>query len=158
MVDAFVTKQNELLAPLIGEWSMAMVMPGQAVPEKLPDIGARVTFEWMGEKAFVLQRWRVPIPDAPDGLAVLGWDEDRGTFLQHYFDERGVARVYEMRFEGSVWKMERTRPDFSPFEFSQRFTGTFSHDGSRIDGTWEIAEDHKTWRKDFDLIYSRVSS
>ena len=151
-----VKKQNHLLEPLIGEWSMAMVMPGQEVPHELPDVGARVTFEWMGERAFVLERWRVPIAGAPGGLAVLGWDEGRGTFLQHYFDERGVARVYEMSLGAGVWKMERTRPDFSPFDFSQRFTGTFNDDGSRIDGAWEIAEDHRTWRKDFDLIYSRV--
>ena len=148
--------ENELLGPLLGEWSLAMVMPGERMPEKLPDIGARVTFEWMGDKAFVLERWTVPIPEAPDGLAVIGWDEGRGTFLQHYFDERGVARVYEMSFEGGTWKMERTKPDFSPFEFSQRFTGTFSADGKRIDGTWEISHDHKTWEKDFDLIYTRV--
>ena len=156
MAGDVVKKQNQLLEPLIGEWSMAMVMPGQEVPHELPDVGARVTFEWMGERAFVLERWRVPIAGAPGGLAVLGWDEGRGTFLQHYFDERGVARVYEMSLEAGLWKMERTRPDFSPFDFSQRFTGRFSGDGSRIDGTWEIAEDHRTWRKDFDLIYSRL--
>lgn len=156
MPDDAVTKQNALLEPLIGEWLMAIVMPGQQVPEEVPDIGARLTFEWMGQKAFVLQRWHVPIPEAPDGLALLGWDKGRGTFLQHYFDERGVARVYEMSFQAGVWKLERTKPDFSPFEFSQRFSGIFSRDGSRIDGTWEIAEDHKTWRKDFDTIYRRV--
>jgi hypothetical protein len=150
-------KPNERLEPLIGKWSMAVVMPGQEMAKEPADIGARVTFEWMGEKAFVLERWSVPIPEAPDGLAVLGWDEGRGTFLQHYFDERGVARIYEMSFEAGVWKMERTKPDFSPFDFSQRFTGALSGDGSRIQGTWEIADDHKTWRKDFDLIYSRVS-
>jgi hypothetical protein len=55
-----------------------------------------------------------------------------------------------------VWKLERTKPDFSPFDFSQRFVGTLSEDGRRIDGTWEIAHDHGTWEKDFDLIYSRV--
>ena len=98
----------------------------------------------------------MPIPEAPDGLAILGWDEGRATFLQHYFDERGVARVYEMAFDGGVWRLERNRLDFSPFAFSQRFTGTLSADGSRIDGTWEIAEDHQTWKKDFDLIYRRV--
>src|SRR4029450_3978620 len=75
-----VKKQNYLLEPLIGEWSMAMVMPGQEVPHELPDVGARVTFEWMGERAFVLERWRVPIAGAPGGLAVLGWDEGRGKF------------------------------------------------------------------------------
>ena len=34
--------------------------------------------------------------------------------------------------------------DFSPFEFSQRFSGTFADGGRRINGTWEIANDHKT--------------
>lgn len=149
-------KENDRLQPLIGEWSLAMVMPGQERPAQLPDIGARVTFEWLGEQAFVVERWTVPVPEAPDGVAVIGWDEGQGTFLQHYFDTRGVARVYEMSFGDGVWKLERTRPDFSPFEFSQRFIGTFSADGKRIEGTWEIAHDHKTWEKDFDLIYSRV--
>ena len=151
---AQTSERNEQLAPLIGEWSMAMIMPGQEEP---PDIGARVTFEWMGDKAFVLERWTVPIPEAPDGLALIGWDEGRGTFLQHYFDERGVARVYEMGFAGGVWTLERTKPDFSAFDFSQRFTGTFSDDGNRIEGTYEIAHDHRTWEKDFDGIYTRVA-
>ena len=87
---------------------------------------------------------------------MIGWDEGRATFLQHYFDERGVARIYEMSLEGGVWKLERTKPDFSPFEFSQRFIGTFTNDGKRIDGTWQIGRDHNTWAKDFDLIYTRV--
>lgn len=148
--------ENERLEPLIGEWSMAMVMPGDETPDELPDTGARVTFEWLGEKAFVVQRWTVPIPEAPGGIAVIGWDDDRGTFLQHYFDERGVARVYEMTFEGGVWRLQRAKEDYSPFEFSQRFTGHLSNNGKRIDGTWEIAKDHKTWEKDFDLIYTWV--
>jgi hypothetical protein len=83
-----VKKQNQLLEPLIGEWRMAMVMPGQEGPDELPDIGARVTFEWMGEQAFVLERWRVPIPGAPNGLGVLGWDEGRGTRRRHRCDSR----------------------------------------------------------------------
>jgi hypothetical protein len=130
-------------------------MPGEDRPDPPPDTGARVTFEWLGDKAFLLERWTIPIPEAPDGLAIIGWDEGRGTYLQHYFDTRGVARVYEMSFEGGVWKLERTKPDFSPFEFSQRFIGTLTDDG-RIEGTWEIAHDHATWEKDFDLIYTRV--
>jgi hypothetical protein len=148
---------NDRLLPLIGEWSMAMVRPGQERPAALPDFGARVTFEWMGAKAFVVQRWTVPVPEAPDGVAMIAWDVGRETFLQHYFDDRGVARVYEMSFDGRLWKLERTKPDFSPLEFSQRFTGKFSADGKTIDGTWEIASDHRTWKKDFDLIYTRVS-
>jgi hypothetical protein len=150
-------EQNARLQPLIGEWSLAMVMPGDDTPDELPDIGARVIFEWMGDRAFLLERWTIPIHEAPDGLAIIGWDEKRGTFLQHYFDERAVARVYEMSFDDGTWKLERTAGDFSPFDFSQRFTGRFSGDVSRINGTWEIANDHVTWEKDFDLIYTRVA-
>ena len=67
--------ENHRLEPLIGEWSMAVVPPGEKRPEELPDIGARVTFEWMGEKAFVIERWTVPIPEAPNGLAMIGWEK-----------------------------------------------------------------------------------
>jgi hypothetical protein len=148
--------QNARLEPLVGEWSVALVMPGQERPAELPDIGARVAFEWMGEKAFLVERWTVPVPGAPDGIALIGWDEGRATFLQHYFDDRGVARVYEMVFGGGVWRLERTKADWGAFEFSQRFTGTFAAGGDEIAGTWEIAEDHRTWRKDFDLIYTRL--
>ena len=150
-------ERNVRLEPLVGEWSLAMVMPGDESPSPAPDVGARATFEWMGDKAFLLERWTVPIPEAPDGLAVIGWDEGRGTFLQHYFDERGVARVYEMSFEDGVWRLERLKPDFSPYDFAQRFTGRLTVNGSRIDGTWEIAEDKVTWAKDFDLNYTRLS-
>ena len=140
-------KENEQLEPLIGEWRMAVVMPGEKRPDPLPDIGARVTFDWLGASAFVIERWTVPVPEAPDGLAMIGWDAARGTFLQHYFDTRGVARIYEMSLAGGVWKLTRTKPDFSPFEFSQRFTGTFVDGGRRIEGTWELADDHKTWER-----------
>ena len=129
-----------------------MLLPGV----ELPDVDARVTFEWVGDQAFVLERWTVPIPEAPDGLAVIRWDDGRGTFLQHFFDERGVARVYEMTLVGGVWTLERRKPDFSDFNFSQRFSGMFTDNGKRIDGTFEIAHDHVTWEKDFDVVYTRV--
>ena len=141
------------LEPFIGEWSLTMVPPGQ---DPMPDVGARLTFEWGPGDRFLIERWTVPVPEAPDGIAVIGFDEGRGTLLQHYFDSRGVARVYEMGFDDGVWTLSRTKEDFSPYEFSQRFRGTFSDDGRTIDGTWEIANDKKTWEKDFDLIYNRV--
>ena len=69
------------------------------------------------------------MPEAPDGLAIIGFDEGRGTFLQHYFDSRGIARVYAMSLEDGVWTLWRDAPDFLTLEFAQRYTGTFSDDG-----------------------------
>src|SRR5687767_9569246 len=83
----------EALRPLVGEWLMVPTFTG------LPPIdgGAQVTFEWLPGERFLIQRWEVPIPEAPDGLAVIGPDPERGGgYLQHYFDTRGVARVYKM--------------------------------------------------------------
>ena len=141
------------LQPLVGEWRMV------AVFENLPptDADARVTFEWLPGETFLVERWQIPVPEAPDGIAIIGADPERpGGYLQHYFDSRGVARVYKMSFEDGVWKLWRESADFSPLDFSQRYTGTFSDDGKTIAGRWEISHDHETWEHDFDLTYSRA--
>jgi hypothetical protein len=141
------------LQPLVGEWRMV------AVFENVPptDADARVTFEWLPGERFLVERWQIPVPEAPDGIAVIGADpESDGNYLQHYFDSRGVARVYKMSLENGVWKLWRESADFSPLDFSQRYTGTFSDDGKTIAGRWEISHDHETWEHDFDLTYSRA--
>jgi hypothetical protein len=74
-----------------------------------------------------------------------------------YFDARGVARVYEMTFVDSVWQLWRTWADFSPLAFSQRFTGTFSDDGTTIAGCWETSNDGSNWAHDFALLYVKVA-
>jgi len=141
------------LTPLVGEWRLLAAF-GDAPPA---DVGARVTFEWLPGGRFLVQRWEVPIPEAPDGIAVIGPDPGRaGGYLQHYFDSRGVARVYRMSLEDGVWRLWRDEPDLSPLDFSQRFTGTFSDDGATIEGAWEICHDGTTWEHDFDLIYRKV--
>jgi hypothetical protein len=140
------------LEPLVGEWTMTAVF--KDIPPA--DAGARVTFEWMPGERFLIERWEIPIPEAPDGIAIIGADPEReGRYLQHYFDSRGVARVYKMSFENGVWRLWRDEPDFSPLTFSQRFTGTFADDGQTISGAWEICHDGKTWEHDFDLTYAR---
>jgi hypothetical protein len=135
------------LEPLVGEWTMEAGPPGGPAWEG----EARVSFEWLGD-AYLIERWTVEQPEAPDGIAVIGPDESGESFVQHYFDSRGVARVYSMSLEEGVWKLWRDGEDFS-----QRFSGTFSDDGQRIDGRWEIAHDGENWETDFDLTYIKVS-
>lgn len=131
------------LEPFIGEWSL----PG----------GGRTVFEWLPGGQFAIQRWEVPDPAVPDGIAIIGFDPSRGTYLQHYFDSRGVARVYEMGFSDGVWTLRRESADFSPLDFSQRFTGTFNDDGKTIAGRWESSGDGSSWEHDFDLTYTKVT-
>jgi hypothetical protein len=143
----------EALAPFVGEWRILAALG----KEPFADIGARVSFEWLSGERFLLERWEIPLPEAPDGIAIIGADpESEGNYLQHYFDSRGVARVYKMSVEDGVWKLWRAEPDFSPLDFSQRFTGTFSADGRTIAGRWEMCHDGTTWEHDFDLTYTRA--
>jgi hypothetical protein len=148
----------ERLAPYIGEWRMQAVFP-DALPTQTTEaqVPARTVFEWLSGQQFVVQRWEVSDPAAPDGIAIIGWDRGRGTYVQHYFDSRGVARLYEMSFADGVWKLSRTTPDFSPLDFSQRYTGTFSDEGRTIRGRWESSSDGVRWEHDFELIYTKAS-
>ena len=96
----------EALKPLVGEWRLV------ATFKDMPpaDIGARATFAWLPGERFLIQRWEVPTPEAPDGIAIIGSDPARaGSYLQHYFDTRGVARVYKMSFENGSGNCGATR-------------------------------------------------
>ena len=134
----------EHLRPLVGEWDVG-VAGGPAM--------GWTTWEWMepGE-SFLVQRWGSEPPEFPNGVAVIGPDPSGDGLLQHYFDSRGVHRVYGMSLEDGVLRWWRTGDDD---DFHQRFEGTFTADGSAIEGAWWIAEDRATWEHDFDLTYRR---
>jgi hypothetical protein len=140
-----------LLAPFLGEWQLETSLgpPGA--------VRARSVFEWALDGRFLVERSEVDLPEAPDGLSVVGADAARGGYLQHYFDSRGVVRLYAMTFDGRVWTLRREDADFSPLDFAQRYTGEFSDDGTRITGRWEIRHPGRDWETDFDLSYVRVA-
>ena len=141
------TVARERLEALVGAWTLEAGPPsGPPWPG-----GGRVTFEWLDGVPLLIGRTRIELPEAPDSISVIGCDGLNDTYYQLYTDERDVQRVYEMSLREGVWKLWR---DGDPF--SQRFTGSFSDDGKTITGRWEIAEDGKTWRTDFDLTYTKV--
>jgi hypothetical protein len=133
---------GEALSALVGSWTIEISHPRD--PSNV--IAGRAQFEWLDGGHFVVERWEIDNPDFPSGLAVC----DAGT--QHYFDSRGVARVYEMSIGDGEWKLLREGDDFS-----QRFTGRFGDGGSVIDGYWEIAPDGSTFERDFDLTFRKVT-
>lgn len=141
----------ERLNPFVGEWDLEPSFPHP------PGTRARAVFEWALAGSFLVQRAEISVPEAPDSFSLIGADPAGEAFLQHYFDSRGVARVYAMTFDDGVWTLLRNSPDFSDLNFWQRYTGTFSEDGNTIDGRWEMSRDEgATWEKDFDLVYTRL--
>ena len=134
------------LEALVGRWDLTSSLGPPGAP-----VQAETTFEWLEGRKFLIQRWHVDHPDAPDGIAVIGFDEEKGTYLQHYFDSRGIARTYEMSLQGGTWRLERRAPDFS-----QRYAGVFDDSGDTISGSWELSTDGTNWEHDFDLTYRRA--
>jgi hypothetical protein len=91
------------------------------------------------------------------GIAIIGDDPAGDGYLQHYFDTRGVARVYRMEIDGRVWRLRREEPDFSEFNFAQRGEGRFSEDGKMIEGHWEMKKPGKSdYSLDFEWTYRRI--
>lgn len=138
---------NGDLAVFVGEWQLTVDLPGAE------DVRGRVVFDLMGD--VLVQRTTVPVPQAPDSCCVM-MHRDGGGFVQHYFDSRGVARRYDMTFDGRTWTLERTKADVTPLDFRQRFVGTLADDSSTFTGEWQASDDGREWRRDFGLAYRRM--
>jgi hypothetical protein len=137
------------LEPLVGDWTLsARGADGVAWPG-----GGRVTFEWHDSGYHLVCRTQIDMPEAPDGVSIIGCDAAAGTYYQLYSDERNVCRVYEMSIADGEWRLWRTGEPFS-----QRFVGRFSDDGNTIEGRWEIAEGGPDFTTDFDITYRRVGT
>jgi hypothetical protein len=135
------------LQAFVGRWTLTTDIPGAE------DVRGDVVFELMGE--VLVQRTSVPVAQAPDSCCVVVARD--GQLTQHYFDSRGVARLYAMTFDGRTWTLERTQPDFTPLDFCQRYVGAVSDDGTAIAGEWQSSPDGREWSRDFSLTYERVS-
>jgi hypothetical protein len=145
-------ERDSRLAPLdilVGEWIVQVEVPG-APP-------GRSIFEWDLRGTVLVERAVSPLPEYPDGLMIIMPTPE--GYLQHYFDSRGVARLYRMTLSDRTWTLLRTEPDFSPLDFCQRYAGTISPDGNRIEGRWETSHDQgQSWEVDFPLHYTRAQT
>ena len=80
----------------------------------------------------------------------------------HYFDSRGVKRVFMTALDGSTWNIWRAPgedwngPDGPGF--NQRFIGEISDDGTTIEGRWErgMGDAGDQWELDFPIDYVRT--
>ncbi|MGW2723750.1 hypothetical protein [Streptomyces sp. NPDC001492] len=140
----------ERLDVLVGEWVVEAEFPGLQVPP------GRSVFEWTLDGQFLVQRMEAPNP-APDSMAIIAVDPETGGYTQHYYDSRGVVRLYAMTFAEGIWQLLRDTPDFSPLDFRQRYTARVGEDGNTIRGVWEILRDDSDgWQQDFPLSYRRI--
>lgn len=103
----------------------------------------------------ILQRSLAEDPMFPESVVLImaAGEDAEGGFTAHYFDSRAVSRVLHMSFEDRTWKWWRHATDSD--DFDQRFEGTLSEDGERIDSSCYLVENGE-WIHDFDVTYTRT--
>jgi hypothetical protein len=137
------------LEPLIGEWEYTMYncwflesldtkVKGYTTIERLQD-------------SFVVIR-STDADQKPDDIWVIGYSDPQEKYQMFYYDQRGVARIFNVDFTGK--KMIFWREDK---DFHQRMTLTIKQDG--LHTVAEASDDKgKTWRKDLEMAFVKAGS
>jgi hypothetical protein len=76
------------------------VLPGEA-------IRGTSTFEWLDGQRFVIWRSHYDHSQIPDAITIIGVTD--GQLSMHYFDQRGVYRVYAASLDQATWRYWLTR-------------------------------------------------
>jgi hypothetical protein len=141
--------------PLIGEWHGRGEIPAEppmkvTVEAKIERLGKFIVMRSLGEPA-----------EMPDTIAIIGGALDGQPQPMHYFDDRGVKRLYMTAVKGSTWRIWRApEEDWNGPNgpgFDQRFIGEIAADGKTIEARWErgVGSSGDTWELDFGISYDR---
>lgn len=151
----------ESLNRLVGAWMTEATHP--AMPGTL--VHGTAVIEWLEGERFLIQRSRMDHPDFPDSISIIGYAEfdrvednkrhasptaDVQQLSMHYYDSRGVFRVFQASMDDASWRFWRNAPGFS-----QRFTGTFEDGGDTIVGRSQLCRDDVHWVDDLEITYRR---
>ncbi len=124
---------------LLGRWVFTMHHSALAEP-----VTGHQQYDRVLGGAFVLQHWTYDHPDFPDAQVMLSATQ------AHYFDVRGVIRIFDLEIDDTGWSMIHLDSHFAQ-RFSTRFQGP-----DAMEGTGEASEDAGiTWRPDFSISYRR---
>jgi hypothetical protein len=142
-----MTDRNDLESlgrRLIGEWTTEAThpfFPGTVVH-------GTASVEWLEGERFLIFRARSDHSDFPDSISIIG---DTDGLRMHYFDSRGVHRIYVLSVSDDGWEIARDAP-----EFSQRLWVTFADADNTMIGKSKLSEDHETWNDDLEINYYRA--
>jgi hypothetical protein len=145
---------------LVGTWTTEATHPAMAGVV----VHGTVIIEWLEGERFLIHRARTDHRDFPDSISIIGFmGEDRAAagrngaavnddaqLQMHYYDSRGVSRVYEAGIDDQAFRFGLNAP-----RFRQRFTGNFADGDDTIVGRWQMSEDEGDWKDDLQITYRR---
>jgi hypothetical protein len=142
---------------LLGRWHGEGIFPSDppmtlVSNAKIERLGPFIVFTSVGEPE-----------EVPNTLSIIGGAPEGEPQPMHYYDSRGIKRLYQTVIEGATWKIWRAPgedwngPDGPGF--NQRFIGEISADGRTIESRWErgMGDAGDDWELDFTIAYVRQS-
>ena len=72
----------------------------------------RACTEWHDSGVHLVERSTVDMPEAPDGISIMGCDAANNTYIRLHSDEHGICRIYQMSINESEWKLWREGEPF----------------------------------------------
>jgi hypothetical protein len=141
---------------LAGRWTTEATHPG--LPGTV--IRGASEVEWLPGERFLIYRTSYDHPDIPDGISIIG---DTDGLHMHYFDTRGVHRIYDVKVTDEGWEMAMDQDSpagsfASPDErFSQRMLFTFDDEDRTIRGKGKLSHDNVIWEDDLQITYRRAA-
>jgi hypothetical protein len=143
---------NPALATLhraVGTWTVTgshPYLPGRT-------LRGRITFERIEDGAFIRMHSKMDDPEIPEGVAIFGTDDTDNTCMMLYFDERGVARKYDVALATDGFTWSRDDP-----QFAQRFRVTLASDGRTMEGEGTMKKAGDEWEPDIRISYVRATT
>lgn len=135
------------LEPLIGQWEYTMYNAWflESMDTKVRGF---TTIERLHDSFVIIRSSNAD--KKPEDIWVIGYSDPQKKYQMFYYDQRGVARIFNMTFDGKrlfFWREDE--------DFYQRMTIDIKSDG--LHSVAEASEDKgKTWRKDLEMLHKRL--
>ena len=139
---------------LVGSWVTEATHPG--LPGAI--IRGSSDIAWLDGEQFLVYRSSYDHPDIPDAISIIG---DTEGLRMHYFDSRGVHRIYDVTVTKDGWETamgrEASAGSFASPDapFSQRMTFTFRDEDRVMQGNGQRSFDDVAWEDDLQIAYRR---
>lgn len=135
------------LEPLIGEWKYTMYNCW-FLESMDAEVKGTTTIERLHDAFIVIRSSNAD--KKPDDVWVIGYSDPQEKYQMFYYDQRGVARIFNIDFDGK--KMVFWREDK---DFYQRMTLEINADS--LHTIAEASDDKgKTWRKDLEMSHVKL--
>ncbi|MFB3908561.1 MAG: hypothetical protein ACE15D_09190 [Candidatus Eisenbacteria bacterium] len=103
----------------------------------------------------LVERWR-GVGHAREGLGVIGYQAESGSWHRDFIDDGGFVLAFDGRREGAAMVM--TGKEYRPDSVQMHRVTWTPKDGGSVEERWQIStDDGRSWRTHFNGVLERIA-